>query len=185
MSVIAKAIADRQSEIERLQAEIKALNDVDKILGTSAPPAKPAARRSSSRRTAAAATPVVDPARRPADEEAPCDVGRTEEGGVRADDRLLGRAQIRPSAERKPRSSPPPARRRVRAAAGRPAVVPPNTLAGSQQIAGYPTQGGHWFRGGRAQVRERLRLARGRPRPEHPARWALVLLDTHAIRPVA
>ena len=35
--------------IERLQAEIKALNDVDKILGTSAP-AQPAARRSSSRR---------------------------------------------------------------------------------------------------------------------------------------
>ena len=31
MSVIAKAISDRQSEIERLQAEIKALNDVDKI----------------------------------------------------------------------------------------------------------------------------------------------------------
>ena len=41
MSVIAKAIADRQSEIERLQAEIKALNDVDEMLGTSAP-AKPA-----------------------------------------------------------------------------------------------------------------------------------------------
>ena len=60
MSVIAEAIADRQSEIERLQAEIKALNDVDKILGTSAPPAKPAARRSSSRRTAAAATPVAE-----------------------------------------------------------------------------------------------------------------------------
>ena len=58
MSVIAKAIADRQSEIERLQAEIKALNDVDKMLGTSAP-AKPAARRSSSRRPAAAATPVA------------------------------------------------------------------------------------------------------------------------------
>ena len=55
MSVIAKAIAYRQSGIERLQAEIKALNDVDKmILGTSAP-AKPAAQRSSSRRTAAAA----------------------------------------------------------------------------------------------------------------------------------
>ena len=31
MSVIAKAIADRQSEIERLQVEIKALNEVDKI----------------------------------------------------------------------------------------------------------------------------------------------------------
>ena len=88
MRVIAKAIADRQSEIER-QAEIKALNEVDtprarqrrvvrrrlghvqvqeikalnevdKILGTSAPPAKPAARRSSSRRTAAAATPVAE-----------------------------------------------------------------------------------------------------------------------------
>ena len=61
MSVIAKAIAARQSEIERLQAEIKALNDVDKILGTSAP-AKPAARRSSSRRPAAAATPVAETA---------------------------------------------------------------------------------------------------------------------------
>ena len=48
------------SEIERLQVEIKALNEVDKILGTSAPPAKPAARRSSSRRTAAAATPVAE-----------------------------------------------------------------------------------------------------------------------------
>ena len=34
-----------------------------------------------------------DPARRQADEEAPCDVGRREECGVRADDRLLGRAQ--------------------------------------------------------------------------------------------
>ena len=33
MSVIAKAIADRQSEIERLQVEIKALNEVDKIFG--------------------------------------------------------------------------------------------------------------------------------------------------------
>ena len=58
MNVIAEAIADRQSEIERLQAEIKALNDVDRILGTSAPPAKPAARRSSSRRTAAAGADV-------------------------------------------------------------------------------------------------------------------------------
>ena len=62
MRVIEKAIADRQSEIERLQAEIKALNDVDKILGTSAP-AQPAARRSSSRRpAAAAATPVAETA---------------------------------------------------------------------------------------------------------------------------
>ena len=60
MSVIAKAIADRQSEIERLQAEIKALNDVDKILGASAP-AKPTVRRSSSQRTVVA-TPVAETA---------------------------------------------------------------------------------------------------------------------------
>ena len=61
MRVIAKAIADRESEIERLQAEIKALSDVDKMLGTSAP-AQPAPRRSSSRRPAAAATPVAETA---------------------------------------------------------------------------------------------------------------------------
>ena len=43
MSVIAKAIADRQSEIERLQAEIerlqaaiKPLNDVDTVLAPAA-----------------------------------------------------------------------------------------------------------------------------------------------------
>ncbi len=55
MSVIAQAIADREAEIERLQAEIKALTDVEQLLGTSAPP--PArARRSSRPRTAAAAT---------------------------------------------------------------------------------------------------------------------------------
>ena len=40
--------------IERLQADITALNDVDKMLGTS--------RRSSSRRQAAAATPVAETA---------------------------------------------------------------------------------------------------------------------------
>ena len=61
MRVIAKAIADRETEIERLQAEIKALDDVDKMLETSAP-AKPAARRSSSRRPAAAATAVAETA---------------------------------------------------------------------------------------------------------------------------
>ena len=37
MNEIAQAIANRQSAIDRLQAEIKALTDVDKILGTSAP----------------------------------------------------------------------------------------------------------------------------------------------------
>lgn len=37
MSVIAQTIADRQSEIDRLQAEIKALTDVEEILGASVP----------------------------------------------------------------------------------------------------------------------------------------------------
>ena len=56
MSVIAQAIADRQSEIDRLQAEIKALTDVEQILGASAsPPARSTARRSP--RKAAAAAP--------------------------------------------------------------------------------------------------------------------------------
>ena len=49
MSVIAQAIADRQREIDRLQAEIKALTDVEEILGASAPPSsRPTSPRSSS-----------------------------------------------------------------------------------------------------------------------------------------
>ena len=94
MSVIAKAIADRESEIERLQAEIKALNDVDKILGTSAPPGEA---RGSALLLAAAGVcghPCRgDRVRRHADEEASSDDGQREEGGVRADESLLGRAQ--------------------------------------------------------------------------------------------
>ena len=54
MSDIAQAIADRQNEIDRLQAEIKALTDAEQILGTSAPPARPTSRRSSSTRKVAA-----------------------------------------------------------------------------------------------------------------------------------
>ena len=62
MSVIAQAIADRQSEIERLQAEIKALSDVERLLGPSAPQARPAPRRSSRpRKTAVAAAPAAAP----------------------------------------------------------------------------------------------------------------------------
>ena len=57
MSVIAQAIADRQSEIDRLQAEIKALTDVEQILGASAPPSRSTSRRSSAPRKAAAAAP--------------------------------------------------------------------------------------------------------------------------------
>ena len=114
MSVIAKAIADRQSEIERLQVEIKALNEVDKILGTSAPPAKPAARRSSSRRPAAAATPVA---------ETPPDAKPTRKRRTMSAEEKNAVSErmtaFGPSAERKPRSSPPSARRRVRAAPGR------------------------------------------------------------------
>ena len=51
MSVIAQAIADRQGEIDRLQAEIKALTDVEQLLGASAPAARSASRRSSPRRS--------------------------------------------------------------------------------------------------------------------------------------
>ena len=70
------------------------MNDVDKILGTSAPPAKPAARRSSSRRTAAAATPDAEtPPDAPPTRKRRAMFRRREEGGVRADDRLLGQAQ--------------------------------------------------------------------------------------------
>ena len=103
MSVIAQAITDRQSEIDRLQAEIKALTDVEQILGASAPPARSTARRSP--RKAAAAAPeskvrgeAEGGCRRPreqvrgeAGEKTSPDVGRGEEGGIRADDRLLGR----------------------------------------------------------------------------------------------
>ena len=109
MSVIAKAIAARQSEIERLQAEIKAFNDVDKILGTSAP-AKPAG-RSSSRRPAAAATAVAETASdaTPARKRRPM-TGRREGGGVRADESLLGRAQ---KESREVARCPPPAALRI------------------------------------------------------------------------
>ena len=69
MSVIADAIAERQSQIESLQAQIKALSDVEAILGDSAPQAKPAGRRSSSRRKAAAEPAVAESA--PASEAKP------------------------------------------------------------------------------------------------------------------
>ena len=56
MSVIAQAIADRQGEIDRLQAEIKALTDVEQLLGASAPAARSTSRRSSPRKATAAST---------------------------------------------------------------------------------------------------------------------------------
>ena len=91
MSVIAQAIADRQGEIDRLQAEIKALTDVEQLLGASAPATRSASRRSSPRKATAASTesqPEAKPRR-----EAPRDDGRGEEGGIGAHDRLLGRTE--------------------------------------------------------------------------------------------
>ena len=67
MSVIAQAIVDRQSEIARLQAEIKALTDVEQLLGASAPAAGSASRRSSPRKATAASAesqPEVKPQRK-------------------------------------------------------------------------------------------------------------------------
>ena len=56
MSAIAQAIADRQSEIDRLQTEIRALTDVERILGASVAPSTPSrSRRSSSTSKATAA----------------------------------------------------------------------------------------------------------------------------------
>jgi len=62
MSTTAPRIADREGEIERLQAEIKALTDVDQCLGASTAPPVPT-RRSSMPRTAAVATVKSDHAR--------------------------------------------------------------------------------------------------------------------------
>ena len=65
MSVIAQAIADRQSEIDRLEAEIKALSDVEQLLGTSAAPTRPRSRRPPSPRKAAAAVAESKPETKP------------------------------------------------------------------------------------------------------------------------
>ena len=66
MSVIAQAIADRQSEIDRLQAEIKALSDVEQLLGISAARTRPRSRRSSSPRKTAVAGAESEPETKPA-----------------------------------------------------------------------------------------------------------------------
>ena len=93
MSVIAKAIADRQSEIDRLQAEIKTFErrrqDPRDL--------RPGEARGSTLFLApdggCGHPGCGDRVRRHADEEAPSDVGQRKEGGVRADESLLGRAQ--------------------------------------------------------------------------------------------
>ncbi len=88
---IAQAIANRQSEIDRLQAEIKALTDVEQILGASAPAARSTSRRSSSPTKAAAAADSKSepkPARKRREMSA-----AENEGGIGAHDRLLGRTE--------------------------------------------------------------------------------------------
>ena len=65
MSVIAQAIAERQSEIDRLQAEIKALTDVEQILGASAPAPRSSSRRSSRTKAVAAAAAESEPEVKP------------------------------------------------------------------------------------------------------------------------
>ena len=91
MSVIAQAIADRQSEIDRLQAEIKALRRRRAASGN--------LRGADAAQVAALAVAAEggcrgrgEQARNQAGEEAPRDVGRGEESGIGADDRLLGGA---------------------------------------------------------------------------------------------
>ena len=65
MSDIAQAIADRQNEIDRLQAEIKALTDVEQMLGASAPTARSSPRRSSRKKAAVAESePEAKPKRK-------------------------------------------------------------------------------------------------------------------------
>ena len=90
MSEIAQAIADRQSEIDRLKAEIKALTDVEQILGASAPAARSTSRRSSSPPKAAAAADKSEA--KPARKRREMSAGG-EEGGIGAHDRLLGRTE--------------------------------------------------------------------------------------------
>ena len=92
MSVIAKAIADRQSEIERTGGDPgveRRRQDARDLRSGEA--------RGSALLLAAAGgcghPGRGDRVRRQADEEAPTDDGRREEGGFRADDSLLGRAQ--------------------------------------------------------------------------------------------
>ena len=72
MSVITDAIAERQSQIERLQAEIKALTDVDEMLGGAAPQPRRRTRRASTpRKPAAPAVAAAAPAPEPQAEAKP------------------------------------------------------------------------------------------------------------------
>ena len=61
MSVITDAIEERQSQIERLQAEIKALTDVEQMLGDSAPQPRRRTRRAPSPKAAAAPAAAAAP----------------------------------------------------------------------------------------------------------------------------
>ena len=138
MSVIARAIADRHSEIERLQAEIKALNDVDKMLGISAS-AKPAAPRSSSRRPAVAATTAAETASDATPTRKRRPMTAKEKKAV--SERMKAHW---PSAERQPRSSPSPGSDSYAAAAGprrlRRCTGPPHHVQPRPPLAPRTTQ---------------------------------------------
>ena len=86
MSVIAQAIADRQSEIDRLQAEIKALTDDPGSVNAAGALHAAALFRAEEDRCRRHREQVRGHSR----EEAPEDVRCGEESGIRADDRLLG-----------------------------------------------------------------------------------------------
>ena len=160
MSVIAQAIADRQSQIDRLQVEIKA---VDR-------------RRANPRNVSAAGALYVaalflaeegsrrrQQVRRQAGEDAPEDVGRGEESGIGTDDRLLGAAQGRqevagnagPAAESTtPAHAPGRSRRFLVALAAPPALVLPKVVRPP-----------YWTREPPAATSEKLRLQADRTQP--------------------
>ena len=131
MSVIAKAIAARQSEIERLQAEIKALNGRRQD-----PRDLRSGEASGSALLRAAAGGCGHPCRgdrvrRHTGEEAPSDDGQREGGGVRADESLLGRAQ---KESRDVARCPPPAALRIKLPHLRGRCAFLTSRSGSQQI---------------------------------------------------
>ena len=88
MSTIAQAIADRQNATDRLQAEIKALSDVEQMLGASAPAARSSPRRSSRKKAAAESEPEAKPQRKRRSMTA-----EEKKAVIGAHDRLLGGAE--------------------------------------------------------------------------------------------
>ena len=141
-------------------------------------PAKPAARRSSSRRRAAAATPVAETASdaKPTRKRRPM-TAEEKEGGFRADDSLLGRAQkeSREVARRGCDEYVPVRGRCVLLTADLPRSFPPrvDSRAASWPAPWADAPSAHAERHGRRTVRPRprplCRLPRLSARPRPPA----------------